>query len=256
MSGRSCGRSAGARNVGSARPASATKGRSAAGSARPGPALKKSLPTRPHDRLHRRKRINSEAASLPHLGAARRDAGPGVQLQLEEAFGSGRAELPQLLLPAVPWRDRGTRGHRLPEGLGRPHPRAATDRLGPTAGAPQPSGRGVHRALRGSHRNGVPAALCAGAEPGGIHLVLLEAARTAQRLPEGLWGTRPTRSPSTTPHAPQAAFDCRFLEAVFSLFRLTGYYTGLSRRGKAFSAYVPARPRSGSGNAPSKEAAY
>ena len=39
---------------------------------------------------------------MPHLGAARRDAGPGVQLQLEEAFGSGRADPPQLLLPAVP----------------------------------------------------------------------------------------------------------------------------------------------------------
>ena len=36
--------------------------------------------------------------------------------------------------------------------------------------------------------------------------------------PKGLLGTRPTRSQSTTPHAPQAAFDCRFLEAVFSLF--------------------------------------
>ena len=34
------------------------------------------------------------------------------------------------------------------------------------------------------------AALCAGVEPGGIHLGVLEAARVAQRLPEGLLGTR------------------------------------------------------------------
>ena len=33
------------------------------------PAIKKSPKRRPHDRLHRRKRTESEAASLPHLGA-------------------------------------------------------------------------------------------------------------------------------------------------------------------------------------------
>ena len=98
MSGRSCGRSAGARNGPSAKRGSATKRPSATGSARGGRPLKKSPKTRPHDRLHRRKRIESEAASLPHLGAARRDAAAGVQLQLAEAFGVGRVDVAQLLL--------------------------------------------------------------------------------------------------------------------------------------------------------------
>ena len=44
-------------------------------SARLGRPLKKSPQRRTYDRLHRRKRIESEAASLPHLGAARRDTG-------------------------------------------------------------------------------------------------------------------------------------------------------------------------------------
>ena len=46
------------------------------------PHTKKKPANKAHDRLHRRKRIESEAASLPHLGAPRRDAGAGVQLQL------------------------------------------------------------------------------------------------------------------------------------------------------------------------------
>ena len=74
---RSCERSTGARNARSERRASATKSRSAPGSARPGRALKKSPKRRPYARLHRRKRIESEAASLPHLGATRPNTGAG-----------------------------------------------------------------------------------------------------------------------------------------------------------------------------------
>ena len=104
------------------------------------------------------------------------------------------------------------------------------DRLGPAAGAaPQPPAAGVHRALRGSHRNGVLAALCAGVEPAGIHLGVLEAARVAQRLSQGLLGTRRARPQSAAANAPQTALDYRFLETVFSLSRLTGYYAILSR---------------------------
>ena len=77
-SGRSCERSSGARNAWSARRASATKCGSAAGSARPGRALKKSSKRRPYARLHRRKRIESEAASLPHLGATWPNTGAAV----------------------------------------------------------------------------------------------------------------------------------------------------------------------------------
>ena len=77
-SGRSCERSTGARNARSERRASATKSRSAPGSARPGRALKKSPKRRPYARLHRRKRIESEAASLPHLGTTRPNTGAAV----------------------------------------------------------------------------------------------------------------------------------------------------------------------------------
>ena len=56
-----------------------------------------------------------------------------------------------------------------------------------------------------------------GAESGGVHLVVLEAARAAQCLSERLRGAEPARSPSAAPHAPQTALDYCLLEAVFSL---------------------------------------
>ena len=84
----------------------------------------------------------------------------------------------------------------------------------------------------GSHRNGVLAAVCAGAESGGIHLGVLETARVAERLPEGLLGTRRACPQNAAAHAPQTALDYRFLETVFSLSRLTGYYARLSRQGQ------------------------
>ena len=65
------------------------------------PAIKKSLRTGAYDRLHRRIRTQLEAASLSHLGAARTDAGVGVQLQLAEALRGGRHHVAQLLLSAV-----------------------------------------------------------------------------------------------------------------------------------------------------------
>ena len=65
--------------------------------------------------------------------------------------------------------------------------------------------------------------------PVGIHLVLLEAARVAERLSEGLRGTERTGAQGTPPHEPQTAPDHRLLETVFSLLRLTGYYAGLSK---------------------------
>jgi transposase len=48
------------------------------------PEIKKSANRRPHDRLHRRKRIKPTAASLPDLGAARADACAAIPLQLED----------------------------------------------------------------------------------------------------------------------------------------------------------------------------
>jgi hypothetical protein len=118
------------------------------------PAIKKSPKTRPHDRLRRRKRTEPEAASLPHLGAARPNAGARVQLQLEETFGGGRHHLPQLLLPALRESHGRTGGDRLPQGSDAAHWRAAVDRLGPAAGPQEPLGARVHRLLRRPHRPG------------------------------------------------------------------------------------------------------
>src|ERR1019366_8187077 len=65
------------------------------------PALKKSAPRRAHPRLHRRKRAEPAAASLPHLGTTRANARPAVQLQLEESVGGRRAHAAELLLSSV-----------------------------------------------------------------------------------------------------------------------------------------------------------
>src|SRR2546422_4208788 len=51
---------------------------------------------------------------------------------------------------------------------------------------PQPTGPGLYCRSRRLGSPGVPAALRARTEPGGIHLGLLEAARTAERLSQGL----------------------------------------------------------------------
>ena len=47
--------------------------------------------------------------------------------------------------------------------------------------------------------------------------------------PKGLLGTRRTCPQNAAAHAPQTALDYRFLETVFSLSRLTGYYARLNR---------------------------
>ena len=167
------------------------------------PGLKKSPRRRPHHSLHRRKRIESEAAPLPQLGAAREDAHPTVQLQLAEAFRRSGADAAQLLFPALSRRDPTSRGDRLSQSARASHRETAADRLGSIASPPQPLGAGVHRTLRRAHRDGVLAGLCPGTESGGIHLVVLEAARTAECLSQRLRAAEPARPPSAAPHATQ-----------------------------------------------------
>ena len=81
----------------------------------------------------------------------------------------------------------------------------------------------------GPHRDGVLAGLCPGVESGGIHLVVLEAARAAECLSQRLRAVEPARPPSAAPHATQTALGHGLLETVFSLLRLTGYYAGLNK---------------------------
>ena len=66
------------------------------------PQLKKSALRAAHHRLHRRKRTERAPASVPHLGAARTDAGAAISLQLEDALGHRRRHVVELLLPAFP----------------------------------------------------------------------------------------------------------------------------------------------------------
>src|SRR2546426_8388960 len=74
----------------------ATKSASSGGKASAGPRLKKSANGRPHDRLHRRKRIKPTAASLPDLGTARADARAAIPLQLEDDLRSRRDDLVEI----------------------------------------------------------------------------------------------------------------------------------------------------------------
>ena len=181
------------------------------------PGLKKSPHRRPHHSLHRRKRIESEAAPLPQLGATREDAHPTVQLQRAEAFRLSGADAAQLLLPALSRRDPPSRGDRLSQSARASHRTTVADRLGPIAGSPQPLGAGVHRTLRRAHRDGVLAGVCPGVESGGIHLVVLEAARAAECLSQRLRAVEPARPPGAAPHTTQTALGHGLLETVFSL---------------------------------------
>src|ERR1019366_1269615 len=101
MCGKSWSVSTGVRSGPRDEPGNATKSRSNTGRRRCGQPLKKSPPRRTHPRLHRRKRTEPAAASLPHLGTARANACPAVQLQLEESVGGRWAHAVELLLSSI-----------------------------------------------------------------------------------------------------------------------------------------------------------
>src|SRR5207253_1556170 len=99
----------------------------------------RSASRRAHSRLHRRKRTEPTAASLPHLGAARANPDFAIQLQLEESVGGRRADSVELLLsPVSRCREEGA-------SLGSTPASAAAGDVGPFAGAPQSTGSGLHR---------------------------------------------------------------------------------------------------------------
>ena len=66
---------------------------------------------------------------------------------------------------------------------------ADADRVGSPAGALQPAGAGLHCRFAGLDFYCLSTALRAGTEPRRVHLGLLEAARVAECLPEGLLAT-------------------------------------------------------------------
>src|SRR5712692_7943133 len=223
-----CGRSwsvwAGVRNGPQDGHGSATKSRSGTGRRRCGPRLKKSPSRRAHPRLHRRKRTEPTAASLPHLGAARANAGFAVQLQLEESVGGRRANRVELLLsPVSRCREEGASAG-LSASPGTTPASAAAGGVGPFAGAPQSTGSGLHRQSARLDSPRIPPSLRAGTEPRGIHLGSLEATRTAERLPQGLLPTQRSRAPHFAPHAPPPPTDHRLLAASFFVAGMTLYY--------------------------------
>src|ERR1700687_1643544 len=189
-----CGRSwsvwAGVRNDPRGGHGNAMTARSSTGRRKGGPPLKKSAPRGAHPGLHRRKRIEPAAAPLPHLGAARTDPGFAVQLQLEESVGGRRAYAVELLLSFVSRLGEESASGGLSASTGPTLASALAGGVGLVAGAPQSAGSGLH-CLSGrldSHR--VPPTLRPGTEPRGIHFGSLEAARTVQRLSQGLLPTQ------------------------------------------------------------------
>ena len=172
------------------------------------------LQRRPHAGLHRRKRIESEAASLPQLGAARENTRAVVQLQLGEA--PVWADAAQLLLPALSRGDRPSRGDRLSQSAAASHDKPLLivwDRL------PAHRSRLVREFIELSEGHIVMEYL----PPYAPELNPVEyiwsywKQHAAQCLSERLRGAEPARSPSAAPHAPQTALDYCLLEAVFSL---------------------------------------
>src|SRR5258708_38547440 len=159
---------------------------SASGNSNAGPRLKKSPPTRAHDRLHRRKRIGPTAASLPYLGSARRDTRTPISLQLEDHLGDGGHDAVEFLFSNL--REGGCQGAGggVPGELGATASLPGADRLGSPSGSPQPTGGRVRRPSAGPDCAGVPAGLRAGTQSRRISVGPLEAPRIAQRLRQAL----------------------------------------------------------------------
>src|SRR5260370_19607690 len=76
---------------------------------------------------------------------------------------------------------------------------------------------------------GIPPRLCAGTEPGRVHLGLLEAARTAQCLPERLLGTRRDSAPDAQTHAAPTAAHHSLLAASQTVSLMSLYYANVNR---------------------------
>src|SRR5260370_31660248 len=76
---------------------------------------------------------------------------------------------------------------------------------------------------------GIPPRLCAGTEPGRVHLGLLEAARTAQCLPERLLGTRRDTAPDAQTHAAPTAAHHSLLAASQTVSLMSLYYANVNK---------------------------
>src|ERR1700677_4742959 len=207
----------------------ATKSRFATGRRRCGRPLKKSASGRAHPGLHRRKRTEPATASLSHLGAPRPDTRPAIQLQLEESFGSCRADAVELLLSNLYGCDQEGAGRGFSGGLGASPSSTVADRVGSSASTPQSAGAGLPCRSAGLDLHHLSAPLRARTQSGRVHLGLLEAARVTECLPEGLLATDRNGATNATSHAPPSPSDLRLLATSFFVVTMTLYYAGLNK---------------------------
>ena len=185
------------------------------GNVRLGPALKKSRPRRAHDRLHRRKRVESASPSVPHLGAAWTNSRASVPLQLEDHIGCCRDDRVELLFPDLRKGGRQGRDDSLPDPPPPIHQNTVTGGLGQAAGTPQPTGGSVPGFLGRLDRHRIPSALCTETQSRGISVGSLEAPYIAQRLPQGPMATQPRRATDLASPPTPTASDYGLLETVF-----------------------------------------
>src|ERR1019366_3892577 len=212
---------------------SATKRPSVTGRRSVGRTLKKSPKRGANDCLSRRKRTEPAAAPLPDMVAAGPHTGATVSLQLENAFGHRGHHAVECLLPVLSRSDPRATDRGISQTSAAAHSRQAAAGVGPPPRASQPSGAGVRGRAEGPDPHRVPAGLCSGVESHRIHLGLLQAPQTPQRLPQGLLRIEKRRPSRTPEYAPPPHPDHRFLETGFFMARMTLYYAELSSSNSA-----------------------
>src|SRR5207237_7988478 len=105
-------------------------------------------------------------------------------------------------------------------------------------GYPTRAVRRLHVLAGWAFLGGVPARLCAGPEPGRVHLGLLEAALIAQCLPEGLLGSGRHRAPDAQADAATSPADYSFLATSRIVFLMSLYYANLNNAGGQLAPVV------------------
>ena len=160
------------------------------------PGIKKSRKRRAHDRLHRRKWVESASPSLSHLGTPGPNSCAPVPLQLEDDIDCRRDDRLELLFPDLPKGCRQGRDDSLSYSPTAIHPNTAIGGLGQAASAPQPAGRPVPGFLAGPDRYRIPSPIRAGTQSGGIPVGLLETPYVAQCLSQRPVATQRRRTPN------------------------------------------------------------
>src|SRR5450759_2203713 len=158
---------------------------SATGRRSVGQTLKKSPKRAANDRLSGRKRTEPASAPLPDLVAAGPHTSAAIPLQLEDAFGHRGHHAVEFLFPVLSRSDPRATDRGVSQTPAAAYSRKAPAGVGPAPRASQPSGAGVRSRAEGPHPHRIPASLCSGVESYRVHLGLLQAPQTLQRLPQG-----------------------------------------------------------------------